>query len=83
MPEEMARHHEEALCFSCPKKFSQDHLKQCSMKGIYLLEMDSDGTMDDTFVDDTGAQITLNALTGTLVYNVIFHLFTSLYNLLN
>jgi hypothetical protein len=62
-PEEMARRHEEGLCFNCPEKFSWDHLKQCSMKGIYLLEMDSDNTMEDTFVDDTAAQISLNALT--------------------
>jgi hypothetical protein len=63
-PEEMAHRHEEGLCFNCPEKFSWDHLKQCSMKGIYFLEMDSDETMEDTFVDDTAAQISLNALSG-------------------
>jgi hypothetical protein len=41
-PEEMARRREEGLCFNCPEKFSRDHLKQCSKKGIYLLEMDGD-----------------------------------------
>jgi hypothetical protein len=38
--------------------------RQCTMKGIYLLEMDSDDTMEGTFVDDTGAQISLNTLIG-------------------
>jgi hypothetical protein len=40
--EEMVHRREEGLCFSCPEKFSQDHLKHCSMKGIFLLEMEDD-----------------------------------------
>jgi hypothetical protein len=54
-PEEMAHRCKEGLCFNCTEKFSRDHLKQCSMKGIYLLEMVSDDIMEDTFVDDTSA----------------------------
>jgi hypothetical protein len=61
--EEMDRSREERLCFNYPEKFSWDDVKQCTMKGIYLLEMDSDDTMEDTIVDDTGAQISLNTLT--------------------
>jgi hypothetical protein len=62
--EEMAWSREERLCFNYLEKFSRDDLKQCTMKGIYLLEMDSDDTMEGTFVDDTGAQISLNTLIG-------------------
>jgi hypothetical protein len=54
-PKEIACRREEGLCFNCLEKFSQDHLKQCSMKGIYFLKMDNDDAMEDTFVDDTGA----------------------------
>jgi hypothetical protein len=50
------------LCFNCPKKFSPDHLKQCSQKGIYLLEMDGDDTAGDIFIDDSGIENSLNAL---------------------
>jgi hypothetical protein len=62
--EEMARRREEGLCFNCPEKFSRDHLKQCSKKGIYLLEMDGDDPAGDIFVDDSGIEIPLNALSG-------------------
>jgi hypothetical protein len=61
-PEEMAHRREEGLCFNCPEKFSRDHLKQCSKKGIYLLEMDGDDSAGDIFVDDSGIEISLNAL---------------------
>jgi hypothetical protein len=61
-PEEMARRREEGLCFNYPEKFSQDHLKQCSKKGIYLLEMDGDDFTGAIFVDDSGIEISLNAL---------------------
>jgi hypothetical protein len=60
----MARRREEGLCFNCPEKFSRDHLKQCSKKGIYLLEMDGDDPAGDIFVDDSGIEISLNALSG-------------------
>jgi hypothetical protein len=36
-PDEMTRRCEGGLCFNCHEKFSREHLKQCSMKGIYLL----------------------------------------------
>ncbi|EEC80348.1 hypothetical protein OsI_22431 [Oryza sativa Indica Group] len=59
---EMAECREKGLCFNCPEKFSKDHHRQCSMKGIYLLEMD-EGEDDDSINDDT-VTISLHALTG-------------------
>lgn len=38
-------------CFNCPKKFSRDHASKCSMKGIYLLELD-DGENGDHSSDE-------------------------------
>jgi hypothetical protein len=58
----MARRREEGLCFNYPEKFSRDHLKQCSKKGIYLLEMDGDDFAGDIFVDDSNIEISLNTL---------------------
>jgi hypothetical protein len=63
-PEEMTCRCEEGLCFNYPEKFSRDHFKQCSKKGIYLLEMDGDDFAGDIFVDDSGIEISLNALSG-------------------
>lgn len=34
-PEEMAQRRVDGLCFNCPEKFSREHARQCSMKGIY------------------------------------------------
>jgi len=34
-PEEMGQCRLEGLCFNCPKKFSKEHAKVCSGKGIY------------------------------------------------
>ncbi|CAN6338741.1 unnamed protein product [Urochloa humidicola] len=37
-PEEMDQRRVDGLCFNCPEKlFSREHLKQCTMKGIYFL----------------------------------------------
>jgi hypothetical protein len=27
------------LCYNCPTKYSKGHAKECTMKGIYLLEV--------------------------------------------
>ncbi|XP_062230008.1 uncharacterized protein LOC133927558 [Phragmites australis] len=64
-PAEMIERCEKGLCFNCPEKFSQDHLKHCFsfMKGIYLLELDEGFTMEDNYHDDT-VEISLNALIG-------------------
>jgi len=35
----MADRRAKGLCFNCPEKFSQEHLKIFPMKGIYLIEL--------------------------------------------
>ena len=56
-PDEMARRREEGLCFNCPEKFLREHLKHCTMKGLYLLDAGDDAS-------DTDPEISLNALSG-------------------
>jgi hypothetical protein len=34
----------DGLCFNCPEKFSREHARQCSMKGIFWMELDTDDT---------------------------------------
>lgn len=46
--EETADHRLKGLCFNCPKKFSKDHASKCSMKGIYLLELDDAENSDNS-----------------------------------
>uniref|UniRef100_A0A0A8Y1S4 Uncharacterized protein n=1 Tax=Arundo donax TaxID=35708 RepID=A0A0A8Y1S4_ARUDO len=36
----MAERRIQGLCFNCPEKFSRDHIKQSTTKGIYLMEID-------------------------------------------
>jgi hypothetical protein len=38
---EMIDRRVQGLCFNCPEKFSREHAKTCTMKGIYLLELDT------------------------------------------
>jgi hypothetical protein len=61
----MAKRREEGHCFNCPAKFSREHLKECTMRGIYPLEVVGETTVDDEDIaSDDGIQISLNALTG-------------------
>jgi hypothetical protein len=61
----MAKRREEGHCFNCPAKFSRKHLKECTMRGIYPLEVVGETTVDDEDIaSDDGIQISLNALTG-------------------
>ncbi|CAN6198913.1 unnamed protein product [Urochloa humidicola] len=62
-PEEMAQRRLDGLCYNCPEKFSREHIKQCSMKGIYFLEVeeDTDASSDST---EEEVRISLNAITG-------------------
>lgn len=60
--EEMADRRLKDLCFNCSEKFSKDHATKCSMKGIYLLELD-DGEVSDS-ASDEDMEISLHALTG-------------------
>jgi hypothetical protein len=61
-PEEMAQRRLKGLCFNCPEKFSKEHAKLCSGKGIYYLELDDDASDDGTTEDDI--TISVNAVTG-------------------
>jgi hypothetical protein len=49
--EEMAQRREVELCYNWPTKFSEEHMKECTMKGIYLLEIDDNGPADDQDAD--------------------------------
>jgi hypothetical protein len=44
---EMTDRRAQGLCFNFPKKFSCEHAKTCTMKGIYLLELDTIGLSGD------------------------------------
>uniref|UniRef100_A0A0A8ZXJ2 Reverse transcriptase domain-containing protein n=1 Tax=Arundo donax TaxID=35708 RepID=A0A0A8ZXJ2_ARUDO len=59
----MAERRMQGLYFNCPEKFSKKHLKTCTMKGIYLLELADDAAVDEGYTDD-GVQVSLYALTG-------------------
>jgi len=62
-PEEMAQRRLEGLCFNCPEKFSKEHAKVCSGKGIYYLELGDDDASDDGTTEDD-ITISVNAVTG-------------------
>ena len=59
----MAQRRSDGLCFNCPEKFTPGHIDHCSMKGIYLLELD-DNTPVDAAASDDEMEISLNAITG-------------------
>jgi len=60
----MAQRRLNGLCFNCPEKFSRDHLKHCTSKGIYLLEMSADEDSQDGSESDEDLKISLAAITG-------------------
>ena len=60
----MARRRVEGLCFNCPEKFTPGHLKHCTMKGIYLMELDDDFVQVDDADSDGEPEISMHALTG-------------------
>jgi hypothetical protein len=64
-PEEMAQRRMDGLCFNCPEKFSREHARQCSMKGIFWMELDTDDN-DAEHSDASAAdpEISTNAITG-------------------
>ncbi|KAJ1292989.1 hypothetical protein BS78_01G033400 [Paspalum vaginatum] len=61
--DEMAQRRLDGLCYNCPEKFSCDHLKHCTMKGIYLLEIAEEAAPED---EEAGSEveISLHALVG-------------------
>jgi len=63
-PEEMAQCRLDGLCFNCPEKFSRDHLKHCTGKGIYLLELSPDDDSPAGSESDDDLQISVAAITG-------------------
>jgi hypothetical protein len=67
-PDEMARRREAGLCFNCPEKFSRDHLKQCSMCGIYLLEMGDEWSPEGAEVPEE-MEVSLHVITGVSTGN--------------
>ena len=62
----MAQRRVDGLCFNCPEKFTQDH--NCTKKGLYLMELDDDTSLNDAVVDkpasDANVAISLHALMG-------------------
>lgn len=61
-PEEMAHRNEKGRCFNCPAKFSREHLKECTMQGIYLPELEGETMPAEGDSDDV--HIYSNAVTG-------------------
>jgi hypothetical protein len=60
----MAQHRLDGLFYNCPEKFSREHIKQCTMKGIYFLEIaDREESGDEQQDDDM--TISVCALTGS------------------
>jgi hypothetical protein len=60
----MAQHRLDGLFYNCPEKFSREHIKQCTMKGIYFLEIaDREESGDEQQDDDM--TISICALTGS------------------
>ncbi|KAM0891817.1 hypothetical protein ACQ4PT_026120 [Festuca glaucescens] len=57
--EEMADRRQKGLCFNCPEKFSKSH--KCSMKGVFLLELNGEASDDDL---EDHVEVSLHALTG-------------------
>jgi hypothetical protein len=45
----------QGLCFNRPEKFSREHAKTCTMKGIYLLELDTIVHSGEEGVVDSGS----------------------------
>ena len=62
-PDEMAQRRLEGLCFNYPAKLSKEHLKQCPMRGIYIMDMEDDdaGSNSDT---DGSPEVSIHAMTG-------------------
>jgi len=63
-PEEMAQRRLDGLCFNCPEKFSRDHVKYCTGKGIYLLDLGADEDASDGSGSDDDLKVLVAAITG-------------------
>jgi hypothetical protein len=62
----MSQRRDAGLCYNCPPKYSQEHMKECPGKGVYLLEVDGEPTITDgdAPADAEYPHISLNAITG-------------------
>jgi hypothetical protein len=49
-------------CYNCTEKFSKDHLEDCPVKGIFLLELDTPELLEQ--LDDASPLISLHVITG-------------------
>ncbi|KAF0899910.1 hypothetical protein E2562_025476 [Oryza meyeriana var. granulata] len=59
----MAQQWLQGLCFNWLENFFRDHLKHCTIKGIYLMEV-KDGETNDNNTVDTDIEISLLTLVG-------------------
>jgi hypothetical protein len=59
---EMAAKRVRGECYNCTEKFSKEHLEVCSVKGIFLLELDTPEPLEQ--LDDTSPLISLHVITG-------------------
>jgi hypothetical protein len=73
----MAQRRDTRLCYNCPAEFSKEHMKECTMKGIYLLEIDDNAPADDPDTEDVCAS--LHAITG-IASSTTMHLGVTLEN---
>jgi hypothetical protein len=73
----MAQRLDAGLCYNCPAKYSKEHVKECTMKGIYLLEIADDAPAEDSETDEP--RVSLSAITG-ISSSATMHMGVSLAN---
>jgi len=59
----MAQRCLEGLCFNCPEKFSKEHAKQCTGKGVYY-QLDADALTSEDSSSNDDLKISVAAITG-------------------
>lgn len=65
----MAQRRLKGRYFNCPEKFTPNHDKSCSMRGIYLPELAEDDPTDEFDLDNLC--ISIHALTGIAIGDTI------------
>jgi hypothetical protein len=60
----MVQRRDAGLCYNYLAKYSKEHIRECSMKGIYPLEVPDNAPVDDTSDTDDTPRVSLNAITG-------------------
>lgn len=56
------------LCYNCPEKFSREHLKLCTMKGIYLLQV---GDAPENATSDEDITVSMCTLIGVHTFTML------------